>query len=85
MSFHYFYIIQSLKNKKLYLGYTKNLKTRLKSHNFGTNIATKPNSPYELIYYAGFKNKQDALNCEKYFKTTAGWRRINRMLINYLK
>lgn len=83
--FYYFYILQSQKNKKLYLGYTSDLKERLKSHNAGENSATKPSIPYELIYYSAFKNEQDAINCEKYFKTTAGWKRIHRMLENYLK
>jgi len=54
---YYFYIIQSLNNKKFYLGYTPDLKRRIKSHNNGENIATIPNIPYELVYYSAFKNK----------------------------
>lgn len=81
---YYFYILQSLKNGKLYLGYTSNLKRRFKSHNNGENIATKPYTPYELIYYAAFKNQDDATSCEKYFKTSAGWKRIHKMLENTL-
>ncbi|MDP3724079.1 MAG: GIY-YIG nuclease family protein [bacterium] len=83
--FYYFYILKSKKNEHLYLGYTPNLKDRLESHNSGKNLATKPNTPYELIFFSGFKNKADALECEKYFKTTAGWRRIHKMLENFLK
>lgn len=81
---YYFYILQSLKNKKLYLGQTSDLKARIKSHNSSENKATKPNIPYELIYYSAFKNEKDAINCEKYFKTTAGWKRIHKMLENTL-
>lgn len=83
--FHYFYILQSQKNRKLYLGYTSDLKERLKCHNGGKNPATKPNIPYELIYYSAFRDEKDAITSEKYFKTTAGWKRIHRMLNNYLK
>ncbi|MBI4038631.1 GIY-YIG nuclease family protein [Candidatus Daviesbacteria bacterium] len=83
--YYYFYILRSKKNGKLYLGYTPDLKERIKLHNNGENKATKPNIPYELIFFSGFKNKTDALNCEKYFKTTAGWRRIHKMLENFLK
>lgn len=83
--FYYFYILRSLKNGKLYLGYTPDLKARFQSHNEGKNRATKPNIPYEILYFSGFKNKYDALNCEKYFKTTAGWKRIDRMLQNCLE
>ncbi len=78
----YFYILRSIKNNKLYLGFTPDLKDRIKSHNNGENKATKPNIPYELIYYSAFKNKKDALNCEQYFKTTSGWKRIHNMLKN---
>lgn len=85
MRFYYFYILRSLKNKKLYLGYTPDLKKRLKSHDSGKNLATKANIPYELIYFSGFKSKKDVLECEKYFKTTAGWRRIKQMLKNTLR
>ncbi len=82
---YYFYILRSLKNRKLYLGQTTNLKERVKSHNNGENTATKPNIPYELIFYSAFKNEEDAIECEKYFKTTAGWKRIHKMLENSLK
>lgn len=82
---YFFYILRSLKNKKLYLGSTSNLKNRIKSHNEGKNFATKPNIPYELIFYSAFKNEKDAINCEQYFKTTAGWRRIHKMLEYTLK
>ncbi|OGC51509.1 hypothetical protein A2982_02285 [candidate division WWE3 bacterium RIFCSPLOWO2_01_FULL_39_13] len=82
---YYFYILRSLKNNKLYLGQTADLKKRIKSHNNGENKATKAYKPFELIYYSAFKNKYDAINCEKYFKTSAGWKRIHRMLENSLK
>jgi len=80
----YFYILQSRKNGKLYIGLANDLKKRLASHNRGTNLSTKPNIPYKLIHYSAFIDKQDAVECEKYFKTTAGWRRIKRMLANTL-
>ncbi len=81
---YYFYILRSLKNNKLYLGYTNNLKKRIKSHNSKLNKASKPNAPFELIFYSGFNNKEDAVGCEKYFKTTADWRRMKQMLKNSL-
>jgi len=80
----YFYILRSQKNQKLYLGYTADLKARLKSHNSSENKATKPYAPYELIFYSAFTNQSDALECEKYFKTTSGWKRIHSMLKNTL-
>ena len=84
-SVYYSYILRSLKNGKLYIGSTPDLKARFKSHNSGKNKATKPNIPYELIFYSGFKSKKDAINNEQYFKTTAGWKRIHKMLKNSLE
>jgi putative endonuclease len=81
---YYFYILRSRRNYKLYLGLTSDLRKRLESHNSLLNKATKAYAPYELIYYAGFKNRKDAIDCEQYFKTTAGWRRIHQMLKNTL-
>ncbi len=82
---YYFYILRSKKNGKLYLGQTTDLKNRLQSHNKGENKATKPNIPYELIFYSGFIDEKDAINCEKYFKSTSGWKRIHKMLQNTIK
>lgn len=84
MSFYYFYILQSKKNGKLYLGSSSNWERRLKQHNSGTELSTKSNILYEIIYFAGFINKKDATDNEQYFKTTAGWRRLKRMLKNTL-
>lgn len=82
---YYFYILRSLKNGSMYLGFSPDVKERLKSHNAGKNKATKPYIPYELIFYSGFINEKDAINSEQYFKSTAGWKRIHKMLENTLK
>jgi putative endonuclease len=82
---HYLYILRSLKNGKLYIGQSPDIKARLESHNNGDNKATKPYIPYELIFYAGFINEKDAINSEQYYKTTSGWKRLNNMLENTLK
>lgn len=69
----------------IYLGFTSDLRKRIVSHNRGKNKFTKGHIPYELIFYSGFKNKKDAVVCEKYFKTSAGWKRIHNMLRNTLE
>ncbi len=77
---YYVYILQSLKFKKIYIGFTKNLEKRFKLHNSSQVPATKPYIPYDLIYYSAFKNKIEAVACEKYLKTTSGWKRIHKIL-----
>lgn len=80
----YVYILQSLKNNSLYIGYTNNLKKRFKEHNDGKSIATKPFRPYRLIFYEAFINKKDAKNRELYLKSGWGFRSIKKILKNYL-
>ncbi len=65
---YYVYIIKSLKSKKLYYGFTSNLKRRIIEHNTGINKSTKPYIPYELIYYEAYKNEHDAKDREKQLK-----------------
>ncbi|PIR80081.1 MAG: excinuclease ABC subunit C [Candidatus Levybacteria bacterium CG10_big_fil_rev_8_21_14_0_10_35_13] len=83
--FYYVYILKSLRNKSLYIGYTSDLKKRIKKHNKGESLATKSFIPYELIFYEGFLNKIDAKNREKYFKSGYGRISINKMLKKYFK
>jgi putative endonuclease len=80
---YYVYILQSLKKKSLYIGYTSNLKKRFKDHNSGKNLATKPFRPYMLIFYESFLNKGDAKGREKYLKSGWGRRTIKKILKNY--
>ena len=82
--FYYTYILQSLKNKSLYIGYSSDLKTRLAKHNNGENKATKPFCPYKLIFYEAFLNKQDAKNREEYLKGGYGRRTIKKLMKNFL-
>ncbi len=65
---HFVYILQSEKTKKFYVGYTSELKQRLKQHNKGKVKSTKANIPYKLIYFEGFRSKKDALIREKKLK-----------------
>ena len=77
------YILQSLKDQKLYVGYTNNVKRRFEEHNRGLVSITKHRRPFKLIYLEGYLNQQDATAREKFFKT--GWGRTNlkKALKNY--
>ncbi len=81
----YAYILESLKDKRRYIGYTENLKKRIDEHNKGTNISTKNRTPLRLIYYEACLNKVDAKNREKYLKGRWGTKFINTRLKNYYK
>ncbi len=81
---YYTYILQSEKDKKLYTGYTNNLKNRLIEHNLGKVVSTKNRLPVKLVYYEACLNQQDATHREKYLKTAWGKRYIKQRLKKYL-
>ena len=68
---YYIYVLESLKNKSFYIGYTADLKKRLEIHQAGGSRATKFKKPYKLIYYEAFINVKDAKAREEYLKS--GW------------
>ncbi|HQF36134.1 MAG TPA: GIY-YIG nuclease family protein [Candidatus Dojkabacteria bacterium] len=71
MKYHV-YVIRSLKKGIIYIGYTSNLKTRLKKHNCGSSRFTKAYKPWTLIYTEEFDNKSEAMKKERFFKTGVG-------------
>jgi len=80
----YTYILLSEKDHKQYIGYSSNLKKRIKKHLSGQSFATKSRLPFKLIFYEAFVNQKDALRREKYFKSNPGKRTIKLMLRSYL-
>ncbi|MBI2644067.1 MAG: GIY-YIG nuclease family protein [Candidatus Wildermuthbacteria bacterium] len=81
----YVYILQSQKNKSLYIGYTSNLKQRFEEHNNGKSLSTKPFRPYKLIFYEAFFSRPDAKHREEYLKSGLGLRTMRKMLKDSLR
>lgn len=67
----------------MYIGYTNDLRKRLKEHNRGLVFSTKPYKPLKLIYYEACLNKDDAKRRENYLKKTQGQRLLKRRLKEY--
>ena len=80
---YYVYILKSLKDHKLYVGFTGKLKERIVRHNNGLVEATKDRRPLKLIYYEACLNKKDAIEREKALKTGFGRAYLKRRLKNY--
>ena len=57
---YYIYVLQSRKNRDLYIGYSKDLRKRYRAHNDGRVKSTKGYRPWELIYYEAYRAKEDA-------------------------
>ncbi|MCK4278345.1 MAG: GIY-YIG nuclease family protein [Desulfurellaceae bacterium] len=49
---YYVYVIRSLKDSQLYIGFTEDLPRRFKDHNDGKVESTKNRLPFELVYYS---------------------------------
>jgi len=68
----YVYILFSVKDKGLYIGFTVDLKKRFKQHQYGSVASTKYRRPLQLIHYESFILKEDARAREKYLKSGYG-------------
>jgi putative endonuclease len=71
------YILRSLKDKGLYVGYSDDVKRRLIEHKKGKVLSTHSRRPLDLIYCELYKSRKDAMRRERFFKS--GWGR------NYIK
>lgn len=58
--FYYVYVLQSMKNQELYIGYTIDLRKRLQEHNRGLNFSTKPYRPWQIIHFEAYLNEKNA-------------------------
>ena len=78
------YVLQSEKDSKFYIGFTKNFKQRFGEHKKGLVESTKNRRPFKLVYYEACLSEKDATKREKYFKTHHGRMYIKRRLESYL-
>lgn len=81
----YAYILYSFKDKKLYIGFTNNLKQRLIQHANGQVDSTKNRLPVKLIHYEFFINEKDARSREKFLKSGYGRKQFKKILKNTLE
>lgn len=78
---YFVYVLQSIKNRKKYVGFTeKDPKQRLIEHNNGSNSWTRDNGPFELMYYERFHCEKDAKSRELFYKTGIG-RRVRDAIV----
>ena len=54
------YVLKSLKDKRHYIGYSKDVNLRLAQHNSGQVRSTKSRTPFDVIYTEEFKTSLGA-------------------------
>ncbi len=69
----YVYLLRSINfPDQTYIGYTEDLKARLRAHNAGQSKRTAKFSPWQLVSYHAFAGKRKAQAFEYYLKTGSG-------------
>ena len=82
---YYSYVLFSLKDRKLYIGYSTDLKSRISKHNEGLITSTKSRRPLILILAEAFINEKDAREREKFYKSGRGREVLKKKLENTFK
>ncbi|HNB11263.1 MAG TPA: GIY-YIG nuclease family protein [Bacteroidia bacterium] len=76
---YYVYVLRNSVTKKLYKGQTQNLERRLKEHSQSKTKTTSHHAKaWELVYHEIFETRELAVSREKYFKSAAGRRFLDK-------
>ncbi len=82
---HFVYLLEKKNDKSWYIGYTNNLKRRIKDRKQGYGCRTTSlKINWKLIYFETHLNKLDALGREKFLKGGSGRKYLKKQLKNYL-
>ncbi len=76
------YILKSEINGKKYSGMTQDVEKRLVEHNSGKSLYTSTLVPWKLVYKEEIHGRENARKREKYFKSGAGRRFIDKIAIS---
>ena len=76
----YVYVLKSLINKDIYIGYSEDLRNRFKLHNMGRVASSKPYRPWVLVYYEAYRVKNDATRREAELKIHAAKNKLREQI-----
>jgi putative endonuclease len=80
MNISYVYVLQWESDDGLYIGFSTDLRRRLKEYQAEKSFATSYRGPWRLIYYKAYLEKADALGREKFLKSGCGRRFLKAQL-----
>lgn len=78
------YVLFSDRDHMLYVGYTTDIHRRMREHELGLNKSTRLRGQFHLLFIEYYLFQDDAINREKYFKTSAGKKALSIMLASSL-
>ncbi len=69
----YVYILRSIEiPQRYYVGFTRDLRSRLQKHNAGEVPHTSKYAPWEIKTYVAFSDETQAIAFERYLKSPSG-------------
>ena len=78
---YYVYVLENVKDRSWYIGYSADLKRRLEEHNAGKGgRTTRIKKAWRLIYLEGYVMKEDAIGREKFLKGGSGRMYLKKQL-----
>jgi putative endonuclease len=77
---YFAYVLKSIEHEYFYKGHCRNLEKRILQHNSGMTESIRPYAPFQLVYSEEFVTEKEAIEREKYFKTSAGRRYLKKKL-----
>lgn len=80
---YYVYVLKSLKNNRLYIGSTNNVKRRVEEHNLGKSKYTKATKPFKLIYVEEYLTRAKAVRRELNLKSGQGRQWLKKNILEY--
>jgi putative endonuclease len=69
---HHVYLLESVNERRRYIGRTTDLKRRLLEHNEGRSPHTAKHRPWNLVSYHAFAGEKLAVEFELYLKSGSG-------------
>jgi len=81
---YFVYILISLKDKRLYVGCTKDIEKRLVLHNTGKVVSTRIRRPLVLLHLEEYEQKGKAFGRERFLKSLWSTRFKRKLRDNYL-
>ena len=80
---YYTYVLLNTKEKKLYLGFTQDLKIRMELHRQGFLRNEKNSTSLILIYLEACMDKKDAMRRDRFLNSFLGKRYLKKRLKKY--
>ena len=77
---YFVYVLLSEKDNQFYIGYTTDIKRRIKEHFQGQVSSTRHRLPMRLIHYEAFISLEDAKSREMFLKSGAGHEQLQAKL-----